>query len=60
MRQENKIRMVVVLQENALLEDKVVAKLEEQEQAKRASNPLIKEKIAPECPVSQTQFTYIY
>ena len=60
MRQENKIRMVVVLQENALLEDKVVAKLEEQEQAKRASNPLIKEKIAPECPVSQTQFTYMY
>ena len=60
MRHENKIRMVVVLQENVLLQDNLVAKLQEQEQAKRASNPSIKEKIAPECPVSQTQFTYIY
>ena len=60
MRHENKIRMVVVLQENALLEENLVAKLQEQEQATRASNPSIKEKIAPECPVSQQQFTYMY
>ena len=53
MRNENEIRMVVVLQENALLEDKIVAKLQEQEQAMGASNPIIGEKTAPECPVSQ-------
>ena len=52
MRHENKIRMVAVLQENALLEDKLVAKLQEQEQAVRTSNPTVREKTAPECPVS--------
>ena len=57
MKHENKIRMVLVLQENASLEDKLVAKLQEQEQAMRASNPQIKERAAPECPVSQRQFT---
>ena len=53
MRNENEIRMVVVLQKNLLLEDKLVAKLQEQEQARRASNPIIGEKTAPECPVSR-------
>ena len=57
MKHENKIRMVLVLQENASLEDKLVAKLQEQEQAMRDSNPIIKERAAPECPVSQQQFT---
>lgn len=54
---ENKIRMVVVLQENAALEEKLVRKLQEHEESVRASNPLIKERAAPECPVSQRQFT---
>ena len=57
MRHENKIRMVVVLQENAALEEKLVRKLQEHEVSVRASNPLIKERAAPECPVSERQFT---
>ena len=59
-RHENKMRMVAVLQEAALLEDKLVARLQEEEQAKGASNPIIKERAAPECPVSQRQFTSMY
>ena len=60
MRDENKMRMVAVLQENALLEDKLVAKLQEEEKATRASNPITKERAAPECPVSQKLFTFMY
>ena len=57
MRHENKIRMVVILQENAALEDKLVAKLQEEDQGMKASKHIIKERAAPECPVSQRQFT---
>ena len=57
MKQENKIRMMLVFQENAALEEKLVAKLQEQEQALRSPKPTIKERAAPECPVSRKQFT---
>ena len=60
MKQENKIRMMLVFQENAALEEKLAAKLQEQEQALRSPKPTIKERAAPECPVSRKQFTSIF